>query len=117
MLNEQPVLIWSPTQNKWISTIIYFTYQPATTTNIKDIDGAGDDNTTANISIPSITKNLILGPITGYQELLPLGSIFPTTEIWYTDSSKAQKIIEKDILIKMYLTDKKSIRPLDNNII
>jgi len=98
MLNEQPILIWSAQENKWISTTIYFTNQPATTTNILDID------TDTNIDIDTITTppatnifNPNFEPTAGYQELLPLGSIFPTTEIWYTDSSKTKKIIEKDI--------------------
>jgi hypothetical protein len=30
-----------------------------------------------------------------YEEILPSGSIFPTSVIWYVDSSKAQKIFEK----------------------
>ena len=99
MLNEQPVLIWSPTQNKWVSTLMYFTNQPAETTNIKDIDGAND--TTQSTSTPPATTpapaQSILNPTSGYQELLPLGSIFPTTETWYVDSSKTHKIIEKNI--------------------
>src|ERR1035437_1124658 len=96
MLNEQPILIWSAAQNKWISTLIYFTNQPATTTNIKDIDGAND---TSSTSVPQTTPSLNPepNPNSGYQELLPLGTIFPTTETWYTDAGKTKKIVEKNI--------------------
>jgi hypothetical protein len=95
-LNEQPIMIWSPTENKWISTYLYFTDQPATTTNILDIDNgytppASTVSTTPNAFSPNFS------PTSGYQVLLPLGSFFPTTEIWYTDSSKTAKIVEKDI--------------------
>jgi hypothetical protein len=42
------------------------------------------------------------GPMEGfasnaYREILPVGA-FPTTIIWYVDSSKTQKIVEKDIV-------------------
>jgi hypothetical protein len=94
MLNEQPILIWSTTQNKWISTLIYFVDQPATTTNIQDIDGAGDHTTTT----PSQTiLTFPSEPTSGYCEILPLGSIFPTSKIWYIDNTKTIKIMEEDI--------------------
>jgi hypothetical protein len=92
MLNEQPVLIWSITQNKWISTLIYFVDQPATTTNILDIDGAGDQT-----SVVTPASVIPLNPTAGYQEILPLGSIFPTSETWYIDHTKTKKIMEKVI--------------------
>ena len=94
MLNEQPVLIWSAEQNRWISTTIYFVDQPATTTNILDID----TDTTSSVPAPTAISSLFIEPTSGYQEILPLGSICPETEIWYTDSSKTKKIVEKDIV-------------------
>src|ERR1019366_6006291 len=99
MLNEQPILIWSVTQNRWVSTLIYFTNQPAATTNIKDIDGANDATSQQSTPSPQPTPSDFteLSPKSGYQELLPLGAIFPTNEIWYTDAGKAKKIVEKDI--------------------
>lgn len=83
MLNEQPVLIWSDDQNKWIDTLIYFVNQPATTI---------EENQVFSSSAGSFN------PTSGYKELLPEGSIFPNTEIWYADYSKTKKIIEKNIV-------------------
>jgi|ERR1035437_2265574 hypothetical protein len=93
MLNEQPILIWSDKERKWISKTIYFVNQPATTTNILDIDTDASTPTTSEASF-----NPVFEPTSGYKEILPLGSIFPTTETWYTDNSKTKKIVEKDIV-------------------
>jgi|ERR1700722_2813117 len=126
--NEQPVLIWSVTQNKWISTYLYFVDQPATTTNILDIDNGYVAPTTVGPAgpqgvpgppgpqgIPGTSGSVDLTPTSGYQVFLPLGSIFPTSEIWYTDNTETLKIVEKDItwsgvvptniVYKFYATD------------
>lgn len=130
-INEQPILIWSPTQNKWISTYLYFTDQPATTTNILDIDNGYTDPGVTGASGPPgpqgvpgprgasgdgyISFGPDFSPNSGYQVFSPVGSIFPTSEIWYTDSNRTLKIVEKDftwsgpvpttILYKLYAAD------------
>jgi hypothetical protein len=76
--NEQSILLWSVTDQKWIPTYIFFV-----------------ENGTPIVA--AATGNLLPQPIVGYQELLPKNSIFPTSYIWYADSTKRQKIVAVEI--------------------
>ncbi|HEY5268100.1 MAG TPA: hypothetical protein VII94_03120 [Candidatus Saccharimonadales bacterium] len=105
MASEYNVMIWSVTEQKWISTYLYFPSEsPGEVINETIINEYGSTVESTNFE-----------PTSGYQELLPVDSIFPTNETWYTDNTKTKKIIEKDftwqgvvptvIIYKLYATD------------
>ena len=109
MASEYNVLIWSVTENKWVKTLLYFpTPLPDDDTLLPSIP---DNDPPPSSPVESVNFE----PTFGYQEFLPINSIFPTSETWYTDISKSKKIIEKDyiwsgavpitIVYKLYATD------------
>jgi len=93
MSSEYNVKIWSMTEEKWIDTYIYFPDEPAQ----DNPSPAPGSSITVTSQTSSSLESLNFEPISGYQELTPINSIFPTKETWYTDSNKIKKIVEKDI--------------------
>lgn len=93
MGSEYNVLIWSTAQNKWVNTYLYFPTEPP-----GDNPSPAPGSTTTIIEESGAqVESVNFEPTSGYQELFPANSIFPTNETWYTDDGKTKKIIEKDI--------------------
>jgi hypothetical protein len=93
MSSEYNVKIWSVTEEKWVDTYIYFPDEPA---QDHPSPAPGSSITIIN-EVSSSLESLNFEPTSGYQELTPTDSIFPTKEVWYTSSDKIKKIVEKNI--------------------
>lgn len=60
---------------------------------------SADDHKTLRQLIHFIDEGPAEGFASGaYKEITPIGSPFPTSVIWYSDSTKAKKIVEKSIV-------------------